>query len=235
MHVNDILRELETMGSESTKRIFANHGASEPFFGVKVGDLKTIVKRVKKNHELSLALFDTGNADAMYLAGLIADEKRIRPEDLQRWVENASWYMISEYTVAWIAAESPHGWEMALRWIDSDQEKIASSGWATLASLVAIRPDDALDLPALSDLLERVVATLHTAPNRVRYAMNTFVMAAGSCVTGLTENALEAARKLGKVDVQMGGTACKVPPAAEYIRKVQDMGRLGVKKKMARC
>ena len=54
-----------------------NHGAKEPFFGVKVGDLKKILKKTKKNHELSLELYKTGNSDAMYLAGLMADEKKI--------------------------------------------------------------------------------------------------------------------------------------------------------------
>ena len=45
----------------------------------------------------------------MYLAGLIADEKLISKEDLNYWVENASWHMIAEYTVPWIAAESKFG------------------------------------------------------------------------------------------------------------------------------
>ncbi len=66
------------MGSEQTKKVFMRHGAREPFFGVKVGDMKKIVKRVKKNHELSLALYDTGNGDAMYLAGLMPTKRKSR-------------------------------------------------------------------------------------------------------------------------------------------------------------
>jgi len=103
MQLNEIMQQLEQYGNETTKRIFMNHGAKEPLFGVKVGDLKKIVKKVKTNHELSLQLFDTGNSDAMYLAGLIADEKQITKDDLQKWVKKAYWYMLSEYTVAGVA------------------------------------------------------------------------------------------------------------------------------------
>ena len=68
MTANEILVELEKMGDASTKKTLMNHGAREPFFGVKVADLKTILKKTKKNHELSLELYRTGNSDAMYLA-----------------------------------------------------------------------------------------------------------------------------------------------------------------------
>jgi 3-methyladenine DNA glycosylase AlkD len=197
--------------------------------------MKTIVKRVKKNHALSLALYETGNSDAMYLAGLLADEKQISKAELRRWAEQATWYMISEYTVAWIAAESPHGWELALEWIDSDREAVASSGWATLSNLCVIRPDSHLDLEHLKKMLDRAAAALPAAPNRVRYTMNGFVMACGISVAPLHDYAIQTAEKIGEVHVDVGDTACQVPLAAKYIRHAEEKGKIGYKKKMARC
>ncbi|EMY12282.1 DNA alkylation repair enzyme domain protein [Leptospira weilii str. Ecochallenge] len=78
MDLKQIMIELEKMGTPTIKKIFVNHGAKEPLFGVKVGDLKKIQKKIKKNNEISLELYKTGNADAMYLAGLVADEKQIQ-------------------------------------------------------------------------------------------------------------------------------------------------------------
>lgn len=230
-----ILEELAALGSEQIKKIFLRHGAREPFFGVKVGDLQKIVKREKKNHALALELYATGNSDAMYLAGLLADEKKVTVDELQRWVREAYWYMISEHTVPWVAADSQHGLSLALQWIESDQENIAAAGWSTLSSLAGVRPDAELDLPLWHGLLDRVAATLHRAPNRVRHTMNGFVIAAGSFVPPLTEHALQVAHSLGVVHVDMGGTSCKVPAAAEYIEKAKTSGRWGRKKKMARC
>jgi hypothetical protein len=80
-----------------------------------------------------------------------------------------------------------------------------------------------------------VERTIHQQPNLVRYTMNGFVISVGSYVAELTERAMQAAEKIGPVSVDMGNTACKVPSAAEYIRKVQDRGAIGKKRKTLRC
>lgn len=231
----EILTQLKSLGSEQTRKTLMRHGAPATQYGVKVEDLKKIQKKIKKDYSLSLELFDSGISDAQYLAGLIADEKRMTEKDLQGWAEKASWSMLSEYTVAWIAAESDHGWALALRWIDSEKESIQSSGWATLGSLVAIRPDAELDLNALRKLLGRVEKTIKNSGNRVRYAMNGFLISVGGYVSPLTGEALEAGKRIGKLTVDMNGTACKVPYAPDLIQKMIDKGVIGKKKKMARC
>src|SRR3954471_9794070 len=104
----------------------------------------------------------------------------MKKADIQRWAKQPTWYMLSEYTVAWVATESPHGAELAREWIDAKKPAIAASGWATWSGLVALGPDDELDLDELVSLLERVEAYIHKAPNRVRYTMNFFVIAVGS-------------------------------------------------------
>ncbi|MCU0447348.1 MAG: DNA alkylation repair protein [Microscillaceae bacterium] len=230
-----VMESLKAMGSESIKNVFRNHGAQEPFYGVKVEDLKKIQKQVKKNYDLSLQLFESGVSDAMYLAGLIADEAQMTKKDLQNWAKLAYWSMLSEYTVAWIASESKFGYELGLEWIESSEEKIATTGWATLSSLVSIKNDNELNINQLRALLLWIGDTIHQAPNRVRYTMNGFVIAVGCYVSELSDLAMEIAQKIGKVQVMMGTAACKVPLASDYIQKVKDRGSIGKKKKMARC
>ncbi|MBN1349965.1 DNA alkylation repair protein [candidate division KSB1 bacterium] len=231
MTAKDILEKLGLLGSETTKKIWMKHGAREPFFGVKIENLKKIQKAVKKNYELSLQLFATGNSDAMYLAALIAEPEKMTRENLNRWVENAYWYMLSEYAVAGVAAKSRLGYELAREWIESGAEQITSAGWATLSRIVATKPDAALDLNELENDLDRIKSQIHHSPNRVRYTMNGFVIAIGTYVTALTGKALNVARQIGKVNVDLGDTACKVPDAAVYIEKVKRMGRTDQKKK----
>lgn len=235
MTAKEILATLKSMGNENTRRIFISHGAPANQYGVKVEDLKKIQKKIKKNYELSLELFDSGISDAQYLAGLIADETRITKKDLQHWADTANWSMLSEYTVPWIAAESDHGWELALQWIESEKETVQSSGWSTLASLVGITEDEELNSKELKALLKRVEKEIHTVPNRVRYTMNNFVICVGGYVKELTEEATRVGNAIGKVHVNMGETSCKVPFAPEYIQKMKDKGSIGKKRKMARC
>ena len=156
MNVDQVMAQLEAMGNEQTRKTFRNHGAPESMFGVKVGDMKAIVKKVKKDQALAEGLYATGNSDAMYLAGLIADPAAMSPDLLDRWARAATWHMLSESTVAWVAAESSHGWELGLRWIDDPEPHIAAAGWSALGCVVALRPDEELDLDTLRALLERV-------------------------------------------------------------------------------
>lgn len=231
----EVMIQLEAAGDPQTKKTLMKHGAREPFFGVKVAELKKILKKTKKNHELSLKLYATGNSDAMYLAGLMADETQITKETLNEWAGQAYWYYLSEFTVPWVAAETPFGFELGLKWIESDQERIAAAGWSTLSSFAGVNNDEDLDIKAYSGLIDRVVREIPTAQNRVVYVMNNFVIATGTYIGGLTEYAQAAAAKIGKVTVDMGGTACKVPFATDYLNKVIDKGRVGKKRKSARC
>ena len=235
MNKEQVMKELEKKGSESIRKIFQNHGANEPMYGVKIADLKVIQKKVKKDHELAMELFATGNYDAMYLAGLIADESKMSRKDIQQWAERSHSSGISEYTVAWVAAESDFGWELGMKWIDSPKEKIASAGWNTLAGVIAMKPDNELDIPAIRKLLQRIIKEIHSAPNRVRYTMNGFIIGVGGYIRELTKEAIETAKKVGDVYVDMGGTACKVPAASDYIKKMEAKGYIGKKKKTVKC
>ncbi|TGK29103.1 DNA alkylation repair protein [Leptospira gomenensis] len=235
MNADQVMKELERMSSPEIKKIFLNHGTKEPFFGVRVGDLKKIQKKVKKDNQLALELYKTGNADAMYLAGLIADETKIRKQDLQNWVKRSVSPMTSEYTVPWIAAETPHGWDLAREWIESPKENVASSGWNLYSSLLSIRSDEEIDAKEIHKLLKRVESEIGSAHNRVRYCMNGFVIAVGIFYPKLLKESLETAKKIGKVEVWMGKTSCQVPDATSYIRKAEAAGKLGKKKKAARC
>jgi len=235
MTVKEIMTQLQLQGSESIKKILLKHGVKEPFFGVKVEYLKTIQKKVKMDYQLAKDLYTTGNADAMYLAGLIADDKKMTKADLQTWVEKAISNNISEYTVPWVAAQSNHGFELATEWINSKKEYVAAAGWSTLSGLLALTPDDKLDIKSLKSLLARVEKTINQSANRVKQTMNGFVIAVGTYVASLTEDAVAMAKRIGVVTIDMNGTACKVPYAIDYIKKVKDRGAIGKKRKTVKC
>ena len=235
MTVTEIMTELQSRGSESIKKILLKHGVKEPFFGVKVEYMKPIQKKVKMDYQLAKDLYATGNADAMYLAGLIADDQRMTKADLQTWVKQAESNNISEYTVPWVAAGSKYGYELGLEWIDSAREHIAAAGWSTLSNIVSLKPDEGLDLDSFKALLARVASSIHSSDNRVRSTMNAFLIAVGSYVSSLTEEAMATAKIIGTVTLVNEGTACKVPDAIEYILKAKDKGLLGKKKKTVKC
>ena len=233
--IKSVLKALEKKGSAATKKTLQRHGAGDNIYGVKVADLKVIAKKIKGEQELALELYDTGNGDAMYLAGLVADGRQMTKKQLEAWAKQAEWHMISGYTVPWVATESQHARSLAMKWIGSKKENLGTSGWATYAGLVTVSPDDELDLDEVRSLLEKVEADIGKVPNRVRYMMNAFVIAVGSYVKPLSKAAKATAKRLGKVEVDMGDTACKVPLALEYIEKIEKRGSAFKKRKTIRC
>jgi len=234
MTAQEILAELKALGHDSYRNVLFKHGVPEPCYGVKIEELKKIQKRIKVDYRLALDLYDTGVYDAMYLAGLIADDAKMTRKDLQHWAEKAC-APLARSSVAWVAAGSPYAVEMALKWIDSPKDIIAAAGWSTLASLVAIKPDADLDLPQLKELLKRVKRTIHSAPNTARRQMNSFIIEVGIYVKGLTQLAVQTAEKIGPVSVDVGDTSCQIPFAPDYIEKAEKRGAIGKKRKTVKC
>jgi hypothetical protein len=234
MNARAILKELEPLGADGYRKILVNHGVTGPCYGVKVEHLKKYQNRIKKDYQLALDLYDTGVYDAMYLAGLIADDDAMTPKDLQRWVDKACAPLASS-TVPWVAAGSPHARNVAVKWVESKKDMEAAAGWATLSCLVAIKEDKDLDVAELKRLLQRVEKEIHKAPNETRYKMNGFVIAVGTYVKPLNGLAKQVAERIGEVTVDMGNTACKVPFALDYIRKMEARGAIGKKRKTVKC
>lgn len=233
--VVEIMQELSGKGTAQTKKTMLRHGACEPLFGVKISDLKPLQKRLKGQQALALELFATKNSDAMYLAGLVANGQLMTKQQLDQWSAEATWHMIAACSVAWVAAEHPQCIPIANQWISSRRELTAIAGWSTLSAAACAVPDEQLPIDELAILLERVAEDLEAAPDRVRYAMNGYVITCGTYVASLGEKAIAVARAIGPVSVDMGDTACQVPDAQAAIIKARRGADVAPKRKTARC
>jgi 3-methyladenine DNA glycosylase AlkD len=232
-----ILADLKKKGSEKTRAIYARHGMkADRLYGVSIAELKKIAKTIRGEQILAGQLYDTGIMDAMYLAGMVADGSKMSAKQLHAWAEGAAdLQMIAEYTVPWVTVENAAARELALQWMASKKERVAAAGWCTYAGLLATKDDTTLDLPEIERLLDRVAKEIGSAPNRVRYTMNSFVISAASHVRPLLKKAKAVAAQIGDVSVDMGETSCQVPLASASIAKLEAAGNIGKKKKTLRC
>ena len=120
------MQELQSLGKEKTKKIYILNGAHEQLFGVTTGDMKSISKKIKIDHALAEKLYASGNYDPMYFAGVIADP--MSEADYERWIEQAYFYMISDFVVAVTLSESTIAQQVSDKWIKSNKELKASAG-----------------------------------------------------------------------------------------------------------
>lgn len=235
MDVHTVLEDLASLGTERTKKIYLQQGAREPLFGVATGAMKPIAKRIKIDQALADELYSTGNYDAMYFAGMIADPKAMTEADFDRWMEGAYFYMISDFIVSVTLAETDFAQAVSDRWIATGRELFVSAGYSCYCWLLGNRKDEEFDREKLNTMLETVEKTIHASPDRAKYAMNNFVSTVGVSYIPLHAKAVSVANAIGTIDVFRGKTKCSVPVATDEIQKAVDKGRLGFKRKSVRC
>lgn len=119
MDFEAVMHELEALSKPRMKKIYLSNGAHEPLFGVTTGEMKPMSKKIKINQLLAEELYATGNYDAMYFAGIIADPKVMTESDFDRWMDAAYFYMLSDFVVAVTLSESDIAQEVADKWIAS--------------------------------------------------------------------------------------------------------------------
>lgn len=155
MDLITIMQELEALGKERTKKIYISNGAREPLFGVATGAMKPMAKKIKINQRLAEELYATGNYDAMYFAGIIADPNAMTESDYDRWMDDAYFYMLSDYVVAVTLSESGMAQDVADKWIESGDELRMSAGWSCYCWLIGNRNDDEFSKSKIANKLIR--------------------------------------------------------------------------------
>lgn len=234
MNLESVMAELEVLGKERLKKMYMSNGAHEPLFGVATGAMKPIAKKIKINQPLAEQLYATGNYDAMYFAGIIADPKAMTAADYDRWMDAAYFYMLSDYVVAVTLAEADIAQEVADQWIASGEELRMSAGWSCYCWLLGSRPDREFPESKISAMLEQVEKTIHESPDRTKSAMNNFMYTAAVSYLPLHDKAVETANAVGPVELRRDKKS-KFLNASENIRKEVERGKLGFKRKYVRC
>lgn len=235
MDLQTVMQELEALGKERLKKMYMSNGAHEPLFGVATGSMKPIAKKIKQNQELAEQLYSTGNYDAMYFAGVIAEPKTMSADDFERWMDAAYFYMISDYIVAVTLSETDIAQEVADRWIASGEDLRMSAGWSCYCWLLGSRPDHEFSESKLADMLKQVEQSIHSAPLRTKSSMNNFLYTAAVSYVPLHEQAVAAANAVGPIEFKKEKGKIKYLNASENIQKSLDRGQLGFKRNYVRC
>ncbi|MBO9129306.1 DNA alkylation repair protein [Bacillus sp. 165] len=235
MDFDMVMKELEVLGKERTKRTYMSNGADEPLFGVATGAMKSLVKKIKRNQPLAEQLYATGNYDAMYFAGIIADPMVMTEADFERWIDGAYFYMLSDYVVAVTLAETDFAQAVADKWITSGEELRMSAGWSCYCWLLGNRPDSEFSVSKLASMLNQAENTIHDSPDRTKSAMNNFIYTVGISYLPLHDKAVETAKKVGPVEINLDKKKSSILHAYDNIQKNLDRGMLGFKRKHVRC
>ena len=134
MTLKETLKELKALGDEKVRKQNAKSGAGDNQFGVSLGDIRVLAKKIRTNHELALSLWDTGNVDAQFLATLLIQTKKLSAEAMDRMVRSISFVRVADWLIAYVVRQHPDKEALRREWMAADDRWAAARDGTSLPS-----------------------------------------------------------------------------------------------------
>ncbi len=214
--LDDTLSHLEAMGNESVRAHNRKYGAGDNQFGVKMGDIRILAKKLKVDHELALALWETGNVDAQLLAALTLKAKNLSAAAMERIVRSVSFAQVADRLHSYVVKEHPDKEALREKWLATDHPMVARAGWQLTAGRVAKDPEG-LDLVAL---LDRIESEMADADPVVQWTMNACLAEIGIHFPKHRKRALAIGEQLGVFRDYPCSKGCTSPFAPIWINEM---------------
>lgn len=214
--VEEVLKQLKSLGDEKVRAQNAKRGAGDNQFGVKLGDIRTLANKIKTNHELALALWKTGNLDAQFLATLLIEASRLSADELEHMVKSVTFAWVADWLHSYVIKQHADKETLRNKWMTSDDRWAARAGWQLTAGRVAKSPEG-LDLAALLDRIEKEMAT---AAPEVQWTMNMCLAEIGIHFPKHRKRALAIGEKLGIYRDYPCSKGCTSPFAPIWINEM---------------
>src|SRR5687768_10634852 len=157
MTLNEALKQLKTLGTAKVRAQNTKAGAGDNQFGASLGDIRTLAKKIRTDHELALALWENGNVDAQFLATLLIQPKKLSAKEMDRMVRSISFVRVADWLLSYVVRQHPDKEALRQEWMAADDRWAARAGWDLTAERVGKSPDG-LDIPALLNRIESEMA-----------------------------------------------------------------------------
>jgi 3-methyladenine DNA glycosylase AlkD len=221
MTVDEVLSQLKALGDEARRKHNTKAGAPDNQFGVKLGDLRALAKKVKPDHVLALKLWETGNVEAQLLATLLIKPASLSANELDKLTRSTTCAQVADWLNAYVVAKHPEKEKLREKWMTAKDRWAARAGWNLTASL-ASKNAESLDPSAL---LDRIETEMPTAKPEVQWTMNNTLAAIGIHHPKHRKRAIAIGEKIGLYrdwPVSKGCTPPYVPVWVEAIVKRQN-------------
>lgn len=223
MSAREILTALKKLGKPQTAAIYKRHGSGDNVFGVLTSEIAKLQKKIKIDHTLAMELWETENAEARVLALQVADPEKLTRAGAGGLLKDGPVRFLGCYLCG-LLARSPIAHETMHAWMKSPEESPREMGYGIFGACLKDDPDSISDADA-EKVLAAIEAEIQRSPNWARYAMNGALISIGVFKPTLRKKAIEAAKRIGKVEVDHGETNCKTPDAVLYIEKASKRKR----------
>lgn len=149
---NAAVAELKRMGTKKTREGMARYAIpSDNAFGVPVGQIRDLGKRLGRNHALAQALWGTGWYEARMLATFVDEPKQVTAAQMDQWSKDFDSWAICDTACFHLFDRTPHAFKKVSQWSRRKDEFVKRAAFALLASL-ALHDKQSGDDPFLDSL-----------------------------------------------------------------------------------
>ncbi len=216
MTLKDALAQLKSLGNEKVRAHNRKNGAGDNQFGVRLGDIRKLAAKIKTNHQLAIALWDTGNIDAQLLAILLIKPNDLSRNEMDRMVRSANFVQVADWLNSYVVKNHPDKETLRQAWMEDDDPWAARAGWSLTSERIAKSPDG-LDLPAL---LDRIESEMGNAAPEVQWTMNFCLAGIGIHFPKHRKRAIAIGEKLGVYRDYPVSKGCTSPFAPIWINEM---------------
>jgi 3-methyladenine DNA glycosylase AlkD len=194
---NAAVAELKRLGTNKTREGMARYAIpSDNAFGVPVGQIQQIAKRLGRNRELAQALWDTGWYEARMLAAFVNEPERVTPVQMDRWCKDFDNWAICDTVCFHLFDRTPHAFKKVSQWSKRKDEFVKRAAFALLASL-ALHDKKSGD-QAFADSLPLIERAATDERNFVKKGVSWALRGIGRRNPALKTSALELAERLAQ-------------------------------------
>lgn len=131
-----VLQQLHERADPSQLVGMARYGITvENRLGVNIPELRKMAKQIGVDHQLALALWKTGVAEARILASMIANPDQLTEEQMEAWVLDFDSWDVCDQVCMNLFEKSPMVWKKILDWSQREDEFVKRSAYALIACL----------------------------------------------------------------------------------------------------
>lgn len=198
--VKELLAWLEKRGTKKNRDGMARFAIVAPkAFGVSMATMKPLVKKTARNHDLALALWETGWHEARMLAAMLDEPERVTPAQMDAWAKSFNNWADCDTACFTLFDRTPHAFKKISQWAKRREEFVKRGAFALLAS-VALHDRKTEDAKFLA-CLPLVEAASGDDRNFVKKGVNWALRAIGERNSALNKPAVALAERLAKSEV----------------------------------
>jgi len=197
MSVESILAEMKSKRDQNAVKGMARFGISPVgTLGLSVPYLRSLARRVGRDHDLATGLWASEIHEARILAALVDDPKKVTKLQMEKWVAGFDSWDVCDACCGNLFDRTPYAYDKALEWSKRDEEFVKRAGYVLMAEL-AVHDKEAPDASFLR-FFECIEAGSTDQRNFVKKAVNWALRQIGKRNMRLNHAALELAGKISR-------------------------------------